>query len=178
MNKKEEELEVASFFLEKINQEHDLDYFPELNLDETKGESDVDVYALSVSKKYPKLKLQLTTADDEVKEKEAKFKKECKQGKRASFFADVTPKRCISRAVTRKDKHSGKDEIIFVIHSRVGGITNEEYTKKNFSGFVGDTDYKGVYFVLLPDHTSAEKHNGQLTSIKECFNNKISKNII
>ncbi len=169
MNKqKEDEIEVATFFIGRLNALYDLDYkiFPN---DENKngGEKDVDVYGRSTSKE--ELKLQLTTSDAEVLRKEALMVKEYKKDKKSKvFISNLTPEYCIKLAIENKKLHSGKEDVCLIIHSEYSGLVNKDYARKNFPRY-NNSAYQAVYWVLMPSNNSSHPHSGQIVAIKNYF---------
>lgn len=165
---KEIEITVANFFLGRLNDQYGFDYQMYPNLDESKGEQDVDIYGISLLLKE-KLKLQLTTYDGEIKEKTAHMKKEYSKGKSIMILVDLSPDKCIKNAQEKKKLHTGKENNILIIHSEESNLINKNFAKNNFPQF-NNSNYRGIFLVLLPSKpNSPDRHNRQIVSIKNCF---------
>ena len=139
---KDIEITVANFFIDRLNVQYGFDYQMLANLDESKGEQDVDIYGISLSKE--KLKLQLTTYDGEIKKETARMNKEYKKGNPVVIFVDLSPEKCIKNAQEKKKLHTENEDNIFIIHSEESGLINDSYAKDNFPK-LNNSNYKGIF---------------------------------
>jgi len=169
--KKEKELEVAIFFINRLNKRFNLDYNPILNNDETKGESDVDIYANSKSNKE-QLKLQITTHDGQILKDMAGLHKEA--DKNGTGFAtgpvrDLEPEKLISKAIKNKT-YSDPSNLFLIVYTEFGALVNENWAKNNFP-LLGQDNYKGIFWVRMPSNSkySSHPHSGQIVAIKNPF---------
>jgi hypothetical protein len=161
--KRNNELVWASVFASEINRIHGFDY----TLVPERGEdSPVDVYAVSKSKKYPQLQLQLTHAV------ELPF-----MAYEEAQNADYTKKPTLD-AINRKCeklKRQGADltKLILVIQ----GYMNEETAHAVFADPdfepIKDYDFAGIYYAsppMLSEDTHESLQDGFIITLKSAFN--------
>lgn len=79
------ELQYANYFIQWLNKEHSRDYEVKENLEEN---SEVDIYAVSKSNRYPKLNLQVTTSHGDIFEQSAKNTDCIKKGCSSDFHEE------------------------------------------------------------------------------------------
>ncbi len=169
--KKQKELEVANFFIERLNKKYNFDYNLEPNINETKGESDVDIYANSISNKK-QLKLQITTHDGQILRDFADNQKEAERngiGFTSSPVRDLEPEKLIDKAIKNK-VYADSSDLILIIFSEYGSLVDEGYAERNFPSLNQD-NYKGVYWIMMPSSSeySSHPHEGQIVAIKNAF---------
>ncbi len=147
--KKENELKFAKVFIDWLNKKNNFDYFVIPNEKENKKESWADVYAVSRSRKFEQLDLQLVTSDGHSLKNLAKSKKiNKKTGQIAIVTTDLNSEERVKEMIYEKEQSYSqevKQSIILLIQKEVGPEFNEEYFFKIFQDF--NSDYKGIYLV-------------------------------
>ena len=169
--KKDEELKIARYFIDRLNEKFSLDYNLVSNNNETKGESDVDVYANSNSGRE-QLKLQITTNDGQILKDCADNRKEAERngsGFAMSPVRDLNPIKLINEAIKNK-KYSNPSDIILIVFSEFGSLVDKNWAKDNFPS-LAQNNYKGIFWVRMPSNSerSSHPHNGQIVAIKNTF---------
>jgi hypothetical protein len=165
---KEIEMNVSSFFVERIKERYGLNYKIKPNEDENKIDGDTDIYMESLDNKLI-CNLQLTTGDMNVYPRVAYMNKQYKKGNSVVVLADLSFKKCIENALKNKEKFDDKESIILIIHSEYSSEINKDYGCNVSSEFV-DSKFKGIFWVLMPNSKdSTNKHNGQIIAIKNSF---------
>jgi len=175
MNSKAEELEYSKFFIDRLNNRHNLDYVVYPNENERKLDKEIDVYAKSNN--FPILNLQVRTRERIFKELFPRLQKESKTTRKNIVMAPVTDmntENWIAEAIREKEKKYPSDvkrNLILLITGDVGPLFNENYAKKTFDEFK-NSEFKGIYSIHLPSldpKTSNYLHNGQIIAIKDIF---------
>lgn len=177
MNKKDEELKYAKFFIDRLNHRYKLDYKAILNEKEEKIDAEIDVYA--TSKKYPTLNLQIRTREKILKEISVNLYKQAKNtGQKAVMgpVIDMNTEKWIIEAIMAKEHKyplEVKQNLILLVIGDIGALFNEDYARRIFADF-SNSDFKGIYSVHLPSSPdeSSYSHNGQIIAIKDIFNNR------
>ena len=169
--KKEKELKVARFFIDRLNKEYIFDYNLTSNDDETKGESDVDIYANSNLGKE-QLKLQITTNDGQILKDCADNRKEAEKngtGFAMSPVRDLEPEKLINKAITNK-KYSDPSNLFLIVFTEFGSLVDENWAKNHFPS-LNQSNYRGIFWVRMPSSLeySSHPHDGQIVAIKNTF---------
>jgi len=171
LDKKNKELEVAEFFVSRLNKKYSLDYNVQPNMDEQKMDTYVDVFANSI--KNDRLLIQIVTAEGQTYSDFAENRRAAMMS--GSNFASVTPVRdrnTEKRVLEMISKKKVKDtsNVTLLVYSEFGSLVDEKYAKNTFPGlFQGSFD--SVFWVKLPskEETSSHPDNGQIVAIKNSF---------
>lgn len=178
MNKKEDELRYADYFLLRQNKHNSSDYYSKPNFDESGNNAHVDIFAISKSGNYPNLNLQLTTRDGRLLSDFAQNRKIAKQtGEnivmgRASI---VNSGLMTISAINHKEDmypQSVKQSLVLLVTAEYLSLLDQEYARKIFSSF-STSDFMGIYSVRLPNdpQASSHPHGGQIVAIKDILGN-------
>lgn len=160
--KRNNELVWAAIFTAEINKQHNFDYtiVPE------KGEnSNVDVYLVSKSKKFPQLQLQLTHA---VELPFIAYEEPVAANYTKQPTLDAINRKC------EKLQRQGADlsKLILIIQGYMSPTSaNFVFTDPDFDP-VKKYDFAGVYYVsppMLSEDTSEELQNGFVVTLKNAF---------
>lgn len=176
MNKKEDELRCADYFLLRQNEHIGSDYYSKPNFDESGNNAHVDIFAILKSGNYPNLNLQLTTRDGKLLSDFAQNRKIAKQtGEnivmgRASI---VNSQSMTMSAINHKEElypQLVKQDLVLLVTAEYLSLLDQEYARKVFSSF-SSSDFMGIYSVRLPNdpQTSSHPHGGQIIAIKDIF---------
>lgn len=160
--KRNNELVWASVFIHEINRQYGFDYtaVPE------RGEnSPIDVYAISKSKKYPELQLQLTHAV------EIPF-----MAYEVSASPDYTKQPTLNAIEKKCEKLKSQGADLSKLILIVQGYMNQQTAKAVFSDSTFDHvkgyDFAGIYYVAPPmmsGDTDESLQDGYIVPIKNAF---------
>ena len=163
------ELQYANCFIQWLNKKYSLDYQIKENSEEN---SEVDAYAISKSKCYPKLNLQVTTSHGEIFKHSAVNTNCLKKGKDI-ICNDVNIENWIHSAIEKKAKNKYSPELqkdlILLIEGHIPTPTPDDIPKLQHDS---DYPFKGIYYVSLPVYSSIETEytkNGFVVPIKDIF---------
>ena len=175
--KKENELNVAKYFLDFINIILKFDYCPFKNTNEIGENSHIDIYGISKSSKYENLILQIIYNDGEyfgLSAQRAKEIKKNKIGEASSSVRSIQTAEWIKTAVKAKfekyTKHSKKiDNIILLIQGMPWERDiNTDYLKNQVKDILG-YDFRGIYFIIPPYNNQivGEHFLGEIKILKQ-----------
>ncbi len=158
-NKKEkEELEVSRYFVSWLNTEKSYDYSePEKT---TVEGSPIDTFAVSASDKYPRLNLQLRTAED-------RLQKTMREAERfpntfISYMADDRDIHSAYKAKVMKYAFAEQNNLLLILHRRHGPLLDPKNALEIFE-YISLSDFAGVYYVRMP---CVDSHGGQVLPFK------------
>lgn len=147
MNKKEE-LQYARVFVKWLNEQRGFDYSVHPNLEESRKDTEIDVYAWG-GRDLPPLGLQISNSEDEA----------MKDG--------LTSEEWILRRIRIKESRysqEAKRSLILLIKKDIEPVVDERSLKRSFRELV--SDFKGIYVVHLPLFDGF-LHEPRIITIKE-----------
>lgn len=172
MSNKREELVVGTFFVARLNSRRGTDYVAQINENEKKRDSDVDVYAFS---KYNEtLRLQMKSGEPELKAIFPRLQKEAKKTKKNVVFGDL-PTKGIFEDLTNilrkgEKRYSTAKDLVLIIHEYFGPLVEGQFLISHRPDLIQSL-FKGVYLIKLPSvkENSSHPHDGQILAVKDIF---------
>lgn len=167
IEKKQEELRYAQFFLEHFDRGRRCDYTAIPNKDEAIHNHEVDVYAESDVCK--KLKLQVKIIDKDYMPGFIKRREEAEHsldGRSSIQVRDLKPVKWAKQKIAeciKKYEPNVRKEMVLLLCVYHGGKMNQLYAEQEFAEYQS-SDFKGIYLIDPPQ--SNRGHPGQLTIIK------------
>ncbi len=176
VEKKEDELRYAKFFLSKFNLMGKCNYIAIPNNDELIHDLEVDVYAKSSI--CEELRLQVKIIDKEYMSGFVQRAKEAQQSLDGYSEVHVRnldvvewAKKTIAECL-KKYKEGVRKKMILLLCVYHGGELNQEYAKREFAEYQ-QSDFKGIYLIdppyIPPQDSGIEEYQGQLTTIKPIY---------
>ncbi len=163
-----QEMNHGRYFIDWVNATYGLDYqsFPN-----HLQSSDVDVFAESLNQ-LPKLELQMVTSDGPTEQLMAETVRRLQRGLDIEV-KEVKPIEWVSDVIdskTQKYPDNIKQDLILIIQGFMP-TPDPRVIKKGFGKYT-DSQFKGIYYVSLPVHSSLgaeDEKNGFVVAIKDCF---------
>ena len=172
---KDKEMEVAQFFIDRLNAFYEFDYVPESNPNEVDDFQFTDVFARS--KKHEDLLLQLVTSDGDYYKTIAAGRRERERtGDPLSSVMLVPNGNGTTDPIRwmiehKKEKTTGKE--ILLVHEEVISVTwNPEGAKRMLPPLAVDSPFKAVFLVILPTGENVKttrRFDGQVIALKNIF---------
>lgn len=171
---KNEELKFTRFFINWLNKKYEYDYEAVANDDESKVDTEVDIYAKSKSGKFQQLNIQTVTSEGKLMQEFTNLRNISKRTGRNVVMGsgmDLDSEEWIKKAIDKKEKSYSKEvkqSLILLIQKDVGLIFNEEYFKNHFSEFK-NSDFRGIYLIHFPPSKGSLScsRGGQILTIKD-----------
>lgn len=161
-NKKSSELVFARFFIERLNQNYNLNYHV---IPDNEDVSDVDIQA--IAKDHRALNLQLKTGEPGL---EQFWGTRIKQGSGMAII-DGNIEELLAQIIKDGEQHYANTEnLILLITERYQPVFDENYALY-ISKKLMDTTFKGIYLVKLAAFDNIHPYEGQIVGIKDIFGN-------
>lgn len=185
LEQKNEEMNIAKFFIERLNLFYSLDYLPESNEDESGEYRYTDVFAHAQKNQPSTLYLQLITCDGDLHQVNAENQAEVsKKKKRIQKTGIEEPlvssvrsvggniidpiKYCLEK---KSLKNSGRETLV-IYYDFPFSTWDPEGAKRLLLPLINDTSFPGVFLVIPPapkKETSNFSHEGQVIALKNTF---------
>ncbi|MFA7277451.1 MAG: hypothetical protein WC101_00485 [Candidatus Gracilibacteria bacterium] len=178
VEQKDDELRVAGFFIQRLNEFYKFDYQGSSNADESGDDVYVDIFARSDSGKHEELRLQLTISDGEFHHVFAEISKERRKKNLPYVFGRTIGGHIldpIKAVLEKKGQKTSGEEILIIYNDYTAGIQpfDANYAKTELPQLAQEVKFKGVYLVILPPSflpgTSTVNHEGQIVALKNAF---------
>ncbi|MBI4132713.1 MAG: hypothetical protein HY473_01260 [Candidatus Sungbacteria bacterium] len=162
LDKKDDELAFAKFFIERLNQFRKLNYRVVSSDEESSG---ADIYA--TAENLETLNLQLKTGEPGL---ERFWGRRRKLGSGMGII-DVNIEDLLAQIIRDSEKHyANKENLTLLITERYQPVFDKNYALR-ISTMFGNSSFKGIYIVKLPSFRASFPYEGQIVAIKDIFGN-------